>query len=259
MHESMQEAREGYATIDDVDADTFARFCEYVYTGDYTAAKHAVVRHSAVPGKDKDISALVEEESQLQQTSPAGYLEHESTKKGKRAIKLANEHEKNTSRWDPFENLQVSSPAHQRVDARQAFLTRAWPREPTAPSSVCRPNEGPCEDYTEVFLSHARIYVFADKYDVSALQSLALHSLHKTLAAFTLYPESVADIATLFQYTYQHTAEREGRIDQLRALVLEYVACNVEKMVSNEIFEEVLTAESSAASDLTKMLLRRLR
>lgn len=29
-----------------------------------------------------------------------------------------------------------------------------------------RSNEGPLEDYSEVFLSHARVYVFADKYDI---------------------------------------------------------------------------------------------
>ena len=37
----MSEAKQGSAVLDDVDEDTFARFCQYLYTGDYDYAEDA--------------------------------------------------------------------------------------------------------------------------------------------------------------------------------------------------------------------------
>jgi hypothetical protein len=53
------------------------------------------------------------------------------------------------------------------------------------PAFQPRKNRESCEDYTEVFLRHARLYVFADKYDVDGLKDLSLHMLQRTLAEFT--------------------------------------------------------------------------
>jgi hypothetical protein len=43
------------------------------------------------------------------------------------------------------------------------------------------------EDYTNIFLSHARIHIFADKYDVANLHTLALGKLHQILDVFNIY------------------------------------------------------------------------
>lgn len=255
MHGKMKEAQDGHAAIDDVEADTFARFCEYLYTGEYTAADHTIVLHTA--------ATTLEEEDEKEDTSAhqngmqVGLVDDElglppSSKKDR---KRANNHWSSTTIHDALGTV----PSGHNTHPWNTFVARVWPREPTRPSPAFRANAGPCEDYSEVFLSHARVYVFADRYDVGALRSLALHNLHKALINFTLHAESVPDIATLFRYVYQHTPEREGCIDQLRVLVIEYVACKVEQMVSNETFAAVLSAENSASVDLTKMILKRLR
>ena len=44
-----------------------------------------------------------------------------------------------------------------------------------------------CENYTEVFLCHTRLYIFANKYDVGPLKDLSLHKLQRTLTEFTWY------------------------------------------------------------------------
>lgn len=40
-----------------------------------------------------------------------------------------------------------------------------------------RQNEEPCEDYTHVFLSHAQLYVFSDRYSIEPLQELSMQKL----------------------------------------------------------------------------------
>jgi hypothetical protein len=50
-----------------------------------------------------------------------------------------------------------------------------------------RQNSSPTEDYTTVFLGHAQLYVFAEKWSIEDLKTLALFKLHKTLILFTLY------------------------------------------------------------------------
>lgn len=65
-----------------------------------------------------------------------------------------------------------------------------------------RANRGANEDYTEVFLSHARLYVFADKYDIQPLKTLALEELHDKLATYTLYRGRTGDILALLRYVY---------------------------------------------------------
>ncbi|CZT15361.1 uncharacterized protein RCC_01224 [Ramularia collo-cygni] len=218
----MQECLEGVATIEDVDAETFTRVCEYMYTGDYNAAEHAVFLNRDAEKED---------------------LGDKMFHKAKHMAYTAN----------------FTSPRGPSAYARKAFENRVWARESMKSNSIYRRNAGPSEDYSEVFLSHAQVYVFADKYDISALRSLALHHLHKTLVSFTLYPEGVCNVAKLFRYVYHHTAERDGKMDELRALVIEYAACYIEDMVANEVFQEVLRAENSASVDLIVMLLGRLK
>ncbi|KAF2214377.1 hypothetical protein CERZMDRAFT_37425, partial [Cercospora zeae-maydis SCOH1-5] len=121
-----------------------------------------------------------------------------------------------------------------------------------------RPNKEACEDYTNVFLSHARMYVFADTYAIEPLRLLSLQKLHKTLSLFMLYPERGDDIGALLRYTYENTTEREGKLDDLRELVLRYVCCNMEKLWSSELLKETLRAENSSSVDLIEMLWPRL-
>ena len=51
-------------------------------------------------------------------------------------------------------------------------------------------------DETDVFLSHAHLYFFTEKYDILVLRMLALENLQNVLAIFTLYKEQTRDIIT---------------------------------------------------------------
>ena len=86
-----------------------------------------------------------------------------------------------------------------------------------------RPNESSAENYTPVFLGHAQLYVFGDKWDVEPLKILVLHKLHVTLCEYNPYESRYSNVIELIRYTYAHTPCRK-RMDPLRELVIQYVA-----------------------------------
>ncbi len=55
----MIEAREGLATLDDVDEGTFARFCQYAYAGDYDTPKAEVDAVSLAPSFPRTLSVFM--------------------------------------------------------------------------------------------------------------------------------------------------------------------------------------------------------
>lgn len=77
----------------------------------------------------------------------------------------------------------------------------------------------PQEDYTDVFLSHACLCVFAEKYDIQPLKKLSCQKLQYTLADFTLYLERVGDIAILLKYVYANTSETKDGNEDIRTML----------------------------------------
>ncbi|KAF2135118.1 uncharacterized protein K452DRAFT_213695, partial [Aplosporella prunicola CBS 121167] len=103
-------------------------------------------------------------------------------------------------------------------------------------------NQNARENFTTVLLSHARLYSFADKYGIEALRLLTLHKLHKTLVGFTLYNARISDIIALLRYTYsdEHTLDYDNKVDDLRALVSEYVVCEIETIGRTKAFLDLI-------------------
>ena len=263
----MKEAHDGCACIEDVDVETFARFLEYCYTGDYAAAEHAIVLDAASIQQATTAAASDTALASQQGESNGfggGFQEAEldpfdmfsyAGKKAKRKKAMAYGWE------EPIPEAQTVPCAPLQQKAWQKFKNLSWeapPQVPKLPTYQARANEEACEDYTDVFLSHARLYVFADVYGIERLRVLSLQKLHKSLTNFNLFPERATDIALLLQYTYHHTPERKDALDDLRALVVKYVCCNLEKIRSNDIFRETLKAENASSVDLLELLQTRL-
>lgn len=112
-----------------------------------------------------------------------------------------------------------------RCELIHEFLDASGTTYPTSTSVFsARKNTEGCEDYTKVFLCHAKLYVMADTYDIPALKQLSLHRLHATLKEFTLYPSRFNDIATLAKYVFDNTVSK----DKIRDMITLYYACIVE-------------------------------
>lgn len=275
----MREARDGYACIEDVDEDTFARFLEYCYTEDYPAAEHAVVLDAASiqqesPVDSGDNGVVSQQEDHADTTEPEAavvpIVEQVNWPGFQRRAELndafdagqnslAHPDASNARRTKKAKTISTSST--RRAKAWKAFTQLSWvapPEAPKSPTYDARVNGEACEDYTDVFLSHARLYVFADTYSIEKLRVLSLQKLHKCLVNFTLFPERVTDVAMLLQYAYQHTPECNSSRDDLRALLIGYVCCNLEHIRRNDVFKETLNAENASSVDLLELLLPRL-
>jgi hypothetical protein len=121
-------------------------------------------------------------------------------------------------------------------------------------------NSSADQDFTPVFLAHARLYTFADMRLIYPLRSLALDKLHKTLTGFQLYNQRVGDIVKLARYAYDHGSDRstEGTVNSLRQLVVEYMACEVETVGKHEDFKAFLEEGGEFATDLWEIVFKYL-
>ncbi len=97
---------------------------------------------------------------------------------------------------------------------------------------ICQ-NQAPDEDYSSVFIGHAQLYVFAEKWIIPELKTLTLNKTHKTLIGITLYERRRKDIVKLLQYAYSNdnTPDTDEGADDLRALITHYITCELESFL----------------------------
>ena len=116
----------------------------------------------------------------------------------------------------------------------------------------------PNDDYTETLLSHAQVYVFADRYGIEALQTLALSKLRNVLLYFELYSDGWRDIVTLIHYCFNETVDKGEQADALRSLICFYTACKLEALWGNAEFRNLTRDLPDFPGGLISILLNRL-
>lgn len=290
----MSEAKEGCAWLEDVDQHTFVRFSQYAYTGDYLPAEPEILLDSSmietthsVPGNatstpdqdhnsqvlpptpnDYETSELHNETIVSEPDPPLAGFEPvmelritrfpKQSKKGKKKTGLYSygEQQKEEAYAYDSEALEREVPQSKKSKLWEGFNDRVYVRP--QPDFQPRRNRESCEDYTEVFLSHARLYVFAETYDIGPLKLLSIHKLQRTLTSFTLYRRRIGDIVDLMRYTYLNTADLSESADSLRVLVIHYAACFVEELAQSAQFQSLLEEVGQLARDLVGQMLKRL-
>lgn len=266
MNGHMAEAHNGSAVLEDVDPDTFVRFAQWAYQGYYIAANSTVEvellsesENGEIHDRDSGRRRIAEPERETEpllevEEQPATYawgqpVKHKSSKKAsKRSVGLVFRTPSLVSR-----NTQET-----KQGMKEAFINR----EHTARQESIRippplPNRHHDEDYTEVFLCHARLYVFADKYDVQPLRVLALEELQATLAIFTLYLQRTTDIITLLRYVYAHYNEVEE--EEMRMMLMHYIGYEMDTLMKDEDFRCLMIEDGGALlADFMGMVEQRL-
>lgn len=175
----MKKAQTGTVTWDDVDEDTFALFAQFVYTGDYTPLSCIIV-------KDSQTASKVAKDSQ---TAPHNEPT-EATIAKEPEVHVEPELAAYSEYWNG-KNIKIKKDKKKsrQIEDHCEFHDLVYP-PPTSfnMTEICkpRPNSYAAEDFTPVLLDHARLYVFAEKYDIKKLRTLALHKLHSTLCQYTL-------------------------------------------------------------------------
>ncbi|RDA89193.1 hypothetical protein CP532_0504 [Ophiocordyceps camponoti-leonardi (nom. inval.)] len=249
MKGSFREAEDAKAFWCDTDEETFIRFCQYTYTGDYEDAPITLdeglqVRDGAVVAREQDQNgddngdnnnapgepdmgnryALVRP---LFQFAPGAVVPE--------TISSFGEYPIGNRLWDAFYQLRGLEFINDFALVPDHFFD--W--QP-------RVNKNPGENYSEVFLAHARLYIFSDRYGLERLAQIALLKLHKVLAKFRFFKERACDFVPLVELVYCHPVP-----EVIRHLVGLYTACKVKKLWRSERFRELV----EACSDLSMGLL----
>lgn len=225
----LSEAKQGFALLEDVDEGTFVRFIRWTYSKDYPAPEYTW----AETEEEKDTPEGSKSEAAPKETSMSDDLLASLSSVGKKKKKKKSSSTLNSSLKESF------------ISQYDYWSSDLMPGP--------RSNMHPQEDYTEVFLSHARLYVFAEKYDIQPLKKLSRQKLQHTLAIYTLYPERVGDITTLLKYVYANTSEAIDGIEDIRTMLAHYVGTEMDTLIKYGEIKNLMLDNGEMLGDFLKM------
>jgi hypothetical protein len=216
----MGEAKERSAELKDVEPETFVRFLEYAYRGDYSA-----------PSWIQEELLGVDNQPYLPTDAP------EPSIWGKKNTKKS----KDVPLQEPYDTTTL----------RYRFRTRKYIRDVIPSTNTSNTNSTTDRNYTPVFLAHVRLYTFADMRLIYPLKALVLHKLQQTLLGFPLCDQRVSDIVNLARYAYDHNSDRttEGVVNDLRELVVEYMASQTDTIGKHNEFKVLLEEGGEFVTD----------
>ena len=250
MNGSMTEAQEGFATLEDVDEGTFVRFIEWAHKGYYTAAEFSISINSP-PARNVEEAVPILEEALLEPETLAEVAIAEPAEPyddvsqigffGSRPAKSLKKGKKKRIETVSWGNEVVHDDGGLKEHLKEVFKSRTYTvRRGFVETPSPRPNTSAQEEYTDVFLSHAQLYVFADKNDIQSLKTLALEELHATLVEYTLYDVRTGDIIELLRYVYANTCKPQEGVDELRSMMTQYVGYEMDTLMEAAEFGELI-------------------
>ncbi|KAJ4413045.1 hypothetical protein N0V91_000019 [Didymella pomorum] len=254
----LKESQDRVAEIEDIDPETFTRFLEYAYRRDYTVpfSLCAPMTSNATSNGRNGFGA-----SSRTVTCDAFGLENFGPSNREGSSWNSNSA---PSDFGAMAYMASASPVPSDKKTRKlerlqrtAFNNRQYIQPGQDASSLLRagfepyPNSSPAQDFTPVFLAHARLYTLADIRMVYPLRDLALQKLHRTLVSFKLHPERLGDVVELARYAYENGEDRsdDGRIDPLRELVVNYVAREMKVLGKHAEFRNLMDGGGEFAGD----------
>jgi hypothetical protein len=257
MEGHMREARDGSCPMSDIDTATFGRFAEFAYTGDYTPAL-PVQQSEATSARSTDTEKRRNDGSQSSVMTDSGSesdeLPDNPLDERPRIHNIIPSRKKNPtlSQQDHFdlfdgrESLLVSEIA--RKSPRQIRKTATG--DAFSLRSMFLLTSASHLDQLPLLMSHAKLYVFADRWIVTDLRSLAARRLDEAVAMFEYSSTSPTDIATLIKYAYDHTPPRKDKADILRRIVTVFAANNIHALRQSPNFGELQCEGGDFQKDL---------
>lgn len=275
----MGEANDHCVYWEDVDEKTFLRFAQWAYTRDYISADpEFVVAAPQLANSKQDSAANPSVDGTVYSLASFKIIDENHTKdtceycggisRSNMSIQCSSclrsfstLYCSSCSRYQQYKCLQCRNvpekgsleKGSKKQSMIQTFNNSKEYISPTI-SYTPRKNRKSCEEYSEVFLSHARLYTLADKYDILELRELSLHKIYVSLKEFTLYLSRVGDVVKLTSYSFENTVTG----DKLRTLLVDYCACIIEDILENEGFKELVDNSSDFAFALIKKMKSRL-
>jgi hypothetical protein len=257
VNNGMAQSQERSVEYPDMEPDDFARFVEYAYRCDYTVPHWTLddpVPEASESDDDYDddgIPPAPEEEPMPVSVSPQGWAGLDApVPAADEPIPIGSSSSKKKAK-----KSKVTRSLRRDFDERE-YLTLGEPTTIMRFDFLPKENSKPEQDFTPVFLAHARLYTFACMRLIDPLKHLALHKLHQTLLKFKLYDRRVGDVVELARYAYDHGQDRkpDGTIEDLRKLVVEYIACEVSIIGKHEAFAPLLQEGGEFVVDFWRII-----
>lgn len=240
--------------LDDIEEHTFIRFCQYAYCGDYTVpaldtiadpSRESVqsfdrsASNCSDPGNNK--AAIGEKElskGEVEQSTTLPRIAEDLKSHCLKSVEntsllayLRRRCRQVFSREPTRATPPLIRYIHVSPDSRLARLRLEFQRTSRALDASFKPprNTHPQQSMAEILMSHARLYVFADRYDCLPLRKLVLNRLKLTLAAFMVFQERVGDFLSVVRYVYDNTPDK----DESHTLLVEFGVCVVPIIVEH--------------------------
>ena len=261
----MTEAKLGHVHWEDVDEDTFCRFCEFAYFKDYTPPSALVTPRNSLLADDQvdntlfvplkrskqkllgrlalDLGLSAMDDAQGEIEAPAPALEEGTPKVLSLSLADLKTNPRPAARQDS-RDCDLSGDDYPAPACKSKHKSRFKPKA----------NKDVYENFSPVFLGHARLYILADKYVVHSLKQLVLHKLYKTLEHFTIFEDRVTDITELITFVYEKTPDWGNEMDSLRRLVIRYVAAMHTGISGTDSFRTLLGKGGNLVVDLWDVL-----
>ncbi|MCJ1346194.1 hypothetical protein MMC31_004409 [Peltigera leucophlebia] len=235
---STEEANSGKMVWEDVDEDTFALFAEFAYTGDYAKALKSGLEYDSGCGDDDetDESDCIYDSAPKHSSRPSdfwdeyGHIKELATNKddANNEADSPEGSEDDEKNWEDYDSDESESdgdyPPEEAMFQNLRFKCPVDPIEAYGTYFTQSPDEQRITD-CKSFLSHARIYVLADKYDMPHLKNVAVRKLQKALDWLMPIEEDFHPyIADLIKFIYGNTPSLGSTRDPLRELVTHFVA-----------------------------------
>ncbi len=255
-------AKKDSTMIDSVDKHNFVRFIEWAYKGYYTAAEYRIDAESPSLSKFEDSDTCTPEAEPsacVEEVPPPPPEESEpevdaGISFGRFDDGWGNSGAKKSKKI----GKKASSMKSSKEILKESFYARKYEiRQDTITIPPPRPNQEPNENYTPIFLSHAHLYVFAHKYDIPPLKTLALENLHMTLDRFTLHPERTGDIIELLRYIYGSQELKEGA-EEMREMLRGYIGFQMDVLMKDRDFRGLMKEEGELLDDFVEMVGKRI-
>ncbi|KAG9205723.1 hypothetical protein G6514_007330 [Epicoccum nigrum] len=255
----MSEARSRSAEFQEIDPATFIRFLEYAYRHDYATPQPTQVTtdtQASVSGAQELLNSATPSTHWTTQVLPVAAADRAA---------WAN------STSAPSDYCALPSPPmatrkqiRSQGSARALFNRRKYGLQALNGSSSSNAREDvyqnmlPSQSFAPVFLAHARLYALAEMHMVLPLRDLTLHKLHHALAQFQLFPERLTDIVELARFAYEQGADRAvaGKIDPLRDMVVDFVACEKKALSKDPEFRNLMDGGGEFAGDFWDVVSR---
>ena len=113
------------------------------------------------------------------------------------------------------------------------------------------------ESSAKDLLCYADVYIFADRFEIEALKHLSLCKLRGYLIDVIKSDTIAEDVTDVIKFVYANTVEYRS-VEKLRALVIHYAACLVQKLIMNLKFQALLVDNGEFGRDLMLKIVNEL-